>query len=300
MEEQKSTKSFWKSFFSGLKIAYTCITTLAVTASLITATYAWFSANSVVKTDRVSGRTGSDQVILQVSQTGGDDFKGEKETGIVQVNQYTSNSLLPVSTADLVNFVYNPNTVQKEAINFVKVENEKYYYHGRIYLRAYSVGHSENDLLALYFDGAELGGGVARNIQGYLANIARLGLMFDGGNRKIFRVSDTENPTGQRMLNTVIDGVTLTEGQVIDSSGSGIRAAKDPSEELKKYMVGEEGLTPNSGVSPLLIMKLNQIYTVDIYFYLEGCDPDCSGLTKMDALDLHLAFYGVLMEGEGE
>lgn len=300
MEEQNTNKSIWKSFVSGLKIAYTCLTMLAVTATLITATYAWFSANSVVKTDRVSGRTGTNQIALQVSQTGGEDFKGEKETGIVQLNQYGSSFLLPVSTTDLKNFVYNPNTVAKEAVRFVKVEGENYYYHGRIYLRAVSVGHSENAKIALYLDSAELGGGVARNIQGYIANAARLGLMFDGGSRRILRVSETENPSDQRMLNTVIDGVALKEGQVIDSSGAELHVANDPSESLKKYMIGEDGSSQNSGITPLFVMNLNQIYAVDIYFYLEGCDPDCASAAKVNSLDLHLAFYGVLMEGEGE
>ena len=297
MEEEKQKKSPWKRFLSGLKIAYTILTTLAVTASLITATYAWFSANSVVKTDRVSGRTGTDQIVLQVSQTGGADFKGEQETGIVQVNQYASSALLPVSTTDLQNFVYNPNTVQKEAIKFVKVEGEQYYYHGRIYLQVISVGHSENAKVELYLDGEAVENGVAKNIQGYLANAARLGLVFDGGSRKILRVSESENPAEQRMLNTVIGGSTLTAGQVIDSSGAELRAANDPSEALSKYVIGG---TQNGNVSPLLTMELNRIYTVDVFFYLEGCDPDCSSVTRMDALDLHLAFYGVLTEGEGE
>lgn len=37
-------------------------------------------------------------------------------------------------------------------------------------------------------------------------------------------------------------------------------------------------------------MDLNQIYPVDIYFYLEGCDPDCSDDLSFDIADLHLAF----------
>lgn len=300
MEKQEQNKSFWKSFVSMLKFLYSMITTLAVIASLTAATYAWFSANSVVKTDRVSGRTGTDQVILQVSQMGGEDFKGEAETEIVQVNRYASSSLIPVSTTDLRNFVYNPNTVETEAVNFLKVKDEKYYYHGRIYLRAFTEGHSENAKMALYLDGAELGGGVAKNIQGYLANAARLGLLFDGGGMKILRVSENENPAGERMLNTVIGGVAIAAGQVLDSSGETIKAASDPSEALSKYMVGEDGLPQNNGATPLLIMDCNRIYELDVYFYLEGCDPDCASVNKMDALDLHLAFYGVLMEGETE
>ena len=34
----------------------------------------------------------------------------------------------------------------------------------------------------------------------------------------------------------------------------------------------------------------------NMYFYLEGCDPDCSDSVSYDEADLHLAFYGVLSE----
>ncbi|MFQ9547592.1 MAG: hypothetical protein ACLRZ6_06905 [Lachnospiraceae bacterium] len=40
-------------------------------------------------------------------------------------------------------------------------------------------------------------------------------------------------------------------------------------------------------------MNLNQIYPVDVYFYLEGCDPDCSDAITHNEADLYLAFYGI-------
>jgi len=43
-------------------------------------------------------------------------------------------------------------------------------------------------------------------------------------------------------------------------------------------------------------MQLNKIYTVDIYFYLEGCDPDCSNSIQYSTVDLQLGFYGVLSQ----
>lgn len=46
-------------------------------------------------------------------------------------------------------------------------------------------------------------------------------------------------------------------------------------------------------------MELNRIYTVDVYFYLEGCDPDCSDGLSYQTADIHLAFYGVIDRGEG-
>lgn len=299
-EENAAKDSFGKkqTMFSVIKTAYTLITSLAVIVSLTSATYAWFSANSVVRTNRVVGRSGTDQVVLQVSQTGGDNFQGAYETGLVQVNSTNTGFLMPVSTSDLTNYVYNASTVEQTAVSFLKVTGERYYYHGRVYLRATAEGHSENARLALYLDGAESGGSLVRNAKGYLVNAARLGLTFDGGSRKILRLSEEANPEKDRTLNTVLNGNALSAGQVIDSSGSTFQAVTDPSEPLARYMVGTDGLTGNGTISPLLNMELNRVYAVDVFFYLEGCDPDCTDVTRMDELDLHLAFYGVLTEGE--
>ena len=56
----------------------------------------------------------------------------------------------------------------------------------------------------------------------------------------------------------------------------------------------------NAGISipdkPLLTMEVNRIYPVDIYFYLEGCDPDCSNSIQYSTVDLQLGFYGVLSQ----
>ena len=48
--------------------------------------------------------------------------------------------------------------------------------------------------------------------------------------------------------------------------------------------------------APLMYMELNRIYTVDVYLYIEGCDPDCSDSIGLQEADLHLAFYGILEE----
>ena len=47
---------------------------------------------------------------------------------------------------------------------------------------------------------------------------------------------------------------------------------------------------------PLLLMELNREYTMDVYFYLEGCDPDCTDDIWHNGVDLQLAFYGILEE----
>ena len=67
------------------KIAYSAVVSLALLAALSSATYAWFSSNSIVNTDYVTSHTATDEVELLVSTHGGGGFDGKKEAAIGQV-----------------------------------------------------------------------------------------------------------------------------------------------------------------------------------------------------------------------
>lgn len=292
-EPEKERKGI--GFF--LKTGFYLVTTMAMLLSFTAATYAWFSSNSVVNTDRVSGRSGSDTVELQISKTGGNDFQPGKEAALLQISKSSSELLMPVSTADLKTFVISPGMVDGKAKYFEKIKDEKNIYHGRIYLRAASTGHGDNAKLLLYLDSSKAAGGsLISGMKGYIANAARLGLTFDGSNAKILRLSEEKNPQDKRAMNAELRGVAVKEGEVINGSTDPMQIAADPSAPISQYMVGEDGLTGTTTVQPLMKMDLNRIYTVDVYFYLEGCDPDCSDAMRLDSLNLHLAFYGVLTE----
>ena len=45
-------------------------------------------------------------------------------------------------------------------------------------------------------------------------------------------------------------------------------------------------------------MELNTVYPLDIYFYLEGCDPDCNETISTQTCELYLGFFG-MVDGEG-
>ena len=73
-------------------------------------------------------------------------------------------------------------------------------------------------------------------------------------------------------------------------SGSQVTAQADPALPLSRVQYG-------SGDTPLAKLELNRIYRVDIYFYLEGCDPDClTDRVAMDEALLKLAFFGLLAQ----
>ena len=284
-------------FYKKFRLWALGVTMIAAALALSAATYAWFTTNRLVNTDRATARSGTDTLELQISSEGGNDFQALKEAPIIQVNQTELTELMPVSTADLQSFVYNRLTEDKIAESFRTVTEEQYYYHGRIYLRAVAQGDNVGGRMALYLDeDNEAGGALAQSDGGMVLNAARLGLTFDGGNPSIFYLSNVSNPENKQIRNTRINGEILGDGQVLKSSGGTLSAVADPSIPLADRTI----IMNDSGAAlpeaPLLYMNLNQIYTVDVYFYIEGCDPDCSDSIGLDELDLHLAFYGILEE----
>ena len=125
---------------------FLCVTAIAALLSLTAATYAWFTSNQEVSTTRASARTAEESLELQISSDGST-FSNASPVAIAQVNQTSLTNLLPVSTADLTNFVYAPSTVSDMAVTFEPVTDEQYYYHGRIYLRWHRDYHQTRHFL---------------------------------------------------------------------------------------------------------------------------------------------------------
>ena len=140
---------------------------------------------------------------------------------------------------------------------------------------------------------------LGEDVDGNLLNAARLGLKFDGSSSSvvILKLSQNQNDQSEQVYNTVINGQTLGANQFLSGPSTSLSVVSDPSVLISDYEVKFE----NAGISipdkPLLTMEVNRIYPVDIYFYLEGCDPDCSDAgISFDQADLHLAFYGILSQ----
>ena len=94
------------------------VTTLAAILALAAATYAWFTSNRAVETSTATARTGEETLTLQLSSSGGGAFRDMPTAAITQVNRTSATRLMPVSTSDLVNFVYAPSTVADQAVHF--------------------------------------------------------------------------------------------------------------------------------------------------------------------------------------
>ena len=270
------------------------VTTLFAVLAFTFATLAWFTANRAVQTNTATARTGDETLELQISSSGGSSFKSVETAQITQINQTNSEILLPVSTADLNSFVYAPFTKDGKASAFKKVDDEANYYHGRVYLRAEGEGWPEDSRMNLYLDQSD--GLLGEAADGYLLNASRLGLIFNGdtSNPIILRLSESENPENAQIYNTEVNGKILGKKQVLGYNDSGVFAIEDPSVSISEYTIDFSENQMKLPSRALMSMELGKIYPVDIYFYLEGCDPDCSESIQLNEAELHLAFYGVL------
>ena len=269
------------------------VATLALLAvTLSGATFAWFSSNRTVNTSRAEARAGTEELKLLVSSSAGGPF--EEVCDIAQINTAKPDQLQPVSTADLTAFYYCPTTQNDLATRFLPVEGEKYYYHGRIYLQAQAEGEGwQGQTMAVYLDADEEAGPLV-SADGQLLTAARLGLRCEGAQDKpvILRLSEEANPLRSEM-NTAPGGSKAGKGVVITGEAS---TAPDPSVPLESVLLAADADTLPE--QPLLHMELNTVYPLDIYFYLEGCDPDCNETISTQTCELYLGFFG-MVDGEG-
>lgn len=275
------------------KIWFQIVTMIFAALSLAFATYAWFTNNREVSTSTATARTGEETLELQLSSGGGGSFRDADSTPIQQVNQTSAEYLLPVSTSNLVNFVYSPNTEAGVAKAFQPVENEAYYYHGRVYIRATGTGWPDGTTMKLYLDQSD--NILGQQVSGELLNAARLGLVFDGdySSAVILKLSNNSNSSDQQVYNTEVNGQRLGDDQVLSYVNQSVQAVTDPSVVSSQYTVTFDNDSIQAPERTLLTMNLNQIYSVDIYFYIEGCDPDCSSYIQYSNADLQIGFYGI-------
>lgn len=261
-----------------------CAAAVLTALVLTSASFAWFTANRQVGTDRVTARTGSTGLELEIGRMEGNTFQPGKNNVVTLKQQDTP--LMPVSTADLKTFVYNPRTVEGFAEEFLPTQDESLYYHETICMRVIGDGMPEGTRVSLYLDNTDTP--IVETLEGELLTAARLGLAFSGAAPVILRLSDVNEGTG----NTRPGGVAIGDNQVLTYSGGSVQAVQDPSILLTQVQLTQGGIP---GEIPVATLELNELYTVDIYFYLEGCDSDCvSEKVALDTAALHLAFYGLI------
>jgi hypothetical protein len=265
--------------------------TIAVVALVLTsATYAWFTSNGEVYTSRVEAKTNDTDARLYISPTGGADFRKTSEGEITQINSADVESLQPVSTDDLNGFVYNLPPQNGRNDRFLLDKDAKRYYHGHVYIEAEVTGSVNYRAMTLYLD--DVASLVSSDDGSLFANAGRIGLRLEGGEPVIVRMSESENSAADREWNTYVNDVLLEDGKVLhyNASTEAVEAADDPSVALASAVV-----TAADPVS-LGTIELNRIYELEIFFWLEGTDPDCTNAIQTDGAGSVISLFGVLEE----
>ena len=270
---------------------------LVAVATLSVATYAWFTSSRNVATNRVETSTGYSELSLYVKAPSERTYSGN-----VCELQFSGGNhlfLLPVSTADLSSFVYCPATVSDRAEKFTRLADlseQNMLCYGTVDMRAELGGDAGSATrVAVYLDQSDELGLIAEKSEAdsLLLNAARLGLVVRGApdTARIFYLSDEHNEKNQQVLNTVVNG-ELQPGDIVLKSDAGgtVTPVSDPALPLSACMLSD-GYTPGE---PLFYLSPGVDYQIDVFFYLEGCDPDCSDSIEYDAADFGLAFYATL------
>lgn len=270
---------------------------LLALAALGGATYAWFSANRTVAASRVTAHTAERTVRLLLSSRGGASFDGAEEAELVPLGGSTPERLMPVSTAELRSFVTCAATnARGEASAFRRLEGDRDLLHCRLYLLAEAENSLPGSTVAVYLDlrGETEPLLLCDDPDSALPSAARLGLLPEGGEAQILRLQP-EPDDASRSTGTVLNGATVPPGFVIDSSGPEPAAAADPARLPWHIAVTDDADMPD--VEPLLALEPGVQRALDVYFYLEGCDPDCTEAVRFEGCSLQLSFFGILEEG---
>jgi len=258
---------------------------VVVIACLGTATYAWFTYNTGVTTDRITAKTGTAEIKLLLSPTK-DPFEGKEEQDIVKVNKVDQEKLMPVSTSDLKTFVFNNGT---------KVATNEAIYHGRLYVKAEGSGTAQQKI-AVYLDNTEAlfvnDKNERKTTDQALLNAARIGILFEECDPVIVRLSENSNPKADQINNTYLNGSLVKAGNVLHMDEKGkVTAVTDTAIALDSI-----GIATNPQADPLAVLEINKVYQLDVFFYLEGTDPDCSNYIRNMGATMQLVFYGALTE----
>lgn len=289
------------SMQKALLISFAWIMILAF--SLGSATYAWFTGNQRVYTSYASGRTGEDGLELLLGTSEGDLSRND-EAEISRVNSSEDDMLLPVSTSDLQSWAHAVSISEDSDDGYgvyeeVDIdESGTYCYHGQIYMevRTDRSERFEGMKAAIYLD--EGSGtdsiGTDESSSGILA-ASRLGFVFsEDSSSAVILYFDDAQETSDRRRNTYIGSTLASEEQVLEVNGSSVSAVDDPAVAISTVtMTSDSTEYPESS---LAVIELNTPVLVDIYFYLEGCDPDCVESIIASEVTMKLGFYAALTQ----
>ena len=281
--------------------AYIALVMVALAATLGAATYAWFTSNMKVNTNSVSVHSDTSKLVLELgdADTGSWSQQGD---AFLSSNASDSVTLYPVSTFDLNGFAAcAQNNAAGDATVFEQAKDDgSAYYHGWIDLRPSITGTGASKVkgkVNLYLAESL----APQGADAELLRAARVGIKISSGGQvlatDIFELDNSDSGHRAEHPTTVPAGLAgYTDGMLLGWQNGQLACGANVTQDPAAFTLGmSETATrpPNS----LATLALGQTYRLDVYYYIEGTDPDSAGYLHQDPGTLHLALFATL-DGE--
>lgn len=281
--------------------AYIALVMVALAATLGAATYAWFTSNMKVNTNSVSVHSDTSKLLLELGDASRGSWSQQGDVSLVS-NASGTVTLYPVSTFDLNGFAAcaQNNSAGDASVFEQAKDNGSAYYHGWIDLRPTITGTGASKVkgkVSLYLAESL----VPQGIDAELLCAARVGIKISSGNQvlatNIFELDSSDGGHRGEHPATAPTGLAgYTDGMLLGWQNGQLACGADVKRDPAAFTL-DTSETATRPQNALATLALGQAYRLDIYYYIEGTDPDSADYLHQDPGTLHLALFATL-DGE--
>lgn len=281
--------------------AYIALVMVALAATLGAATYAWFTSNMKVNTNSVSVHSDTSKLVLELGNADTGNWSQQGDASLSS-NASDSVTLYPVSTFDLNGFAAcAQNNAAGDATVFEQAKDDgSSYYHGWIDLRPSISGTGASKVkgkVNLYLAESL----VPQGADAELLRAARVGIKISSGGQvlatDIFELDNSDSGHRAEHPTTAPAGLAgYTDGMLLGWQNGQLACGADVKQDPAAFTL-DTSETATRPQNALATLTLGQTYRLDIYYYIEGTDPDSASYLYQDPGTLHLALFATL-DGE--
>ena len=302
--------------------AYIALVMVALAATLGAATYAWFTNNMKVNTNSVSVHSDTSKLVLELGDADRGSWSQQGDVSLTS-NATGAVTLYPVSTFDLNGFAAcAQNNSAGDATVFEQAkDNGSAFYHGWIDLRPTITGTGASKVrgkVNLYLAeslvpqgadaellrAARVGIKISSSNQvlaTWLLRAARVGIKISSSNQvlatNIFELDSSDSGHRGEHPTTAPAGLAgYADGMLLGWQNGQLACGTNVTQDPAAFTL-DTSETATRPQNTLATLALGQTYRLDIYYYIEGTDPDSADYLYQDPGTLHLALFATL-DGE--
>ena len=281
--------------------AYIALVMVALAATLGVATYAWFTSNMKVNTNSVSVHSDASKLVLELGDADAGSWSQQGDASLVS-NTSGTVTLYPVSTFDLNGFAAcaQNNSAGDASVFEQAKDNGSAFYHGWIDLRPTITGAGASKVkgkVSLYLAESL----VPQGTDAELLRAARVVIKTSSGNQvlatNIFELDSSDGGHRGEHPATAPAGLAgYTDGMLLGWQNGQLACGANVTQDPASFTL-DTSETATRPQNALATLALGQTYRLDVYYYIEGTDPDSASYLYQDPGTLHLALFATL-DGE--